>query len=102
MRGGVVAEVSRLELAGWKPARTQDGTRLIADVVTGKLDVREVAAGLPDEADDELGDGGWVGVRRGVGRGSGRHDRKRPVGNRPVRRRGARLGPRHHDRKRPV
>ena len=24
-------------------------TRLVADVVTGKLDVREVAAGLPDE-----------------------------------------------------
>jgi type I restriction enzyme S subunit len=29
-------------------------TRLIADVVTGKLDVREAAARLPDEA-DELG-----------------------------------------------
>ena len=27
--------------------------RLIADVVTGKLDVREVAAQLPDEADDQ-------------------------------------------------
>lgn len=27
-------------------------TRLIADVVTGKLDVREAAAALPDEADD--------------------------------------------------
>ena len=27
-------------------------TRLIADVVTGKLDVREVAASLPDESDD--------------------------------------------------
>src|ERR1039458_4184271 len=27
-------------------------TRLIADVVTGKLDVREAAAGLPDEADE--------------------------------------------------
>ena len=26
-------------------------TRLIADVVTGKLDVREAAAHLPDEAD---------------------------------------------------
>ena len=26
-------------------------TRLIADVVTGRLDVREAAAGLPDEAD---------------------------------------------------
>jgi type I restriction enzyme S subunit len=30
-------------------------TSLIADVVTGKLDVREAAAGLPEEAmDDEL------------------------------------------------
>ena len=29
------------------------GTRLIADVVTGKLDVREAAAQLPDELDDE-------------------------------------------------
>ena len=28
-------------------------TRLIADVVTGKLDVREAAAQLPDERDDE-------------------------------------------------
>ena len=28
-------------------------TRLIADVVTGKLDVREAAAGLPDEAAPE-------------------------------------------------
>ena len=28
-------------------------TRLIADVVTGKLDVREAAAQLPDEADDQ-------------------------------------------------
>ena len=28
-------------------------TKLIADVVTGKLDVREVAAQLPDEADDQ-------------------------------------------------
>ncbi|MGQ4807847.1 hypothetical protein NKDENANG_01209 [Candidatus Entotheonellaceae bacterium PAL068K] len=27
-------------------------TRLIADVVTGKLDVREAAAGLPDESDE--------------------------------------------------
>jgi type I restriction enzyme, S subunit len=27
-------------------------TRLIADVVTGKLDVREAAAQLPDEADE--------------------------------------------------
>ena len=28
-------------------------TRLIADVVAGKLDVREAAAQLPDEADDQ-------------------------------------------------
>ena len=28
-------------------------TRLIADVVTGKLDVREAAANLPDEADHQ-------------------------------------------------
>ena len=28
-------------------------TRLIADVVTGKLDVREAAARLPDEPDDQ-------------------------------------------------
>ena len=28
-------------------------TRLIADVVTGKVDVREAAAQLPDESDDE-------------------------------------------------
>jgi type I restriction enzyme S subunit len=27
-------------------------TRLIADVVTGKLDVREAAAGLPDEPEE--------------------------------------------------
>ena len=28
-------------------------TRLIADVVTGKLDVREAAAQLPDESDED-------------------------------------------------
>jgi len=34
-------------------------TRLIADVVTGKLDVREAAVRLPDKADEpELVDGG--------------------------------------------
>ena len=37
-------------------------TRLIADVVTGKLDVREAAAGLGDEGEDELGDGDGDGV----------------------------------------
>lgn len=37
-------------------------TRLIADVVTGKLDVREVAAGLPEptESIDELRDSDYV------------------------------------------
>ena len=58
--------------------RREYRTRLIADVVTGKLDVREAAAGLADEGDGDLGDGEGLGVRRGVGRGSGRHDRKRP------------------------
>jgi type I restriction enzyme S subunit len=29
-------------------------TRLIADVVTGKLDVREVAAGLPEEVEPSI------------------------------------------------
>jgi type I restriction enzyme S subunit len=29
-----------------------DATRLIADVVTGKLDVRAAAAALPDEVED--------------------------------------------------
>lgn len=29
-------------------------TRLISDVVTGKLDVRDIAAGLPDEIEEEL------------------------------------------------
>ncbi len=35
-------------------------TRLIADVVTGKLDVRDAAAQLPDEAEDDvpIGEGG--------------------------------------------
>jgi type I restriction enzyme S subunit len=31
-------------------------TRLIADVVTGKLDVRAAAANLPDEADEPEGE----------------------------------------------
>lgn len=35
---------------------TEYRTRLIADVVTGKLDVREAAAALPDEPDEELGE----------------------------------------------
>ncbi len=33
-------------------------TRLVADVVTGKLDVREVSAGLPEEAPPDALDGG--------------------------------------------
>ena len=38
---------------------TEYRTRLVADVVTGKLDVREAAAYLPDEADDHepIGEG---------------------------------------------
>ncbi len=32
-------------------------TRLVADVVTGKLDVREAAARLPDEAPPDIGRG---------------------------------------------
>ena len=36
-------------------------TRLIADVVTGKLDVREAAAGLADEGDDDLRDADGLG-----------------------------------------
>lgn len=42
------AEHGRLEISLLRGYRT----RLIADVVTGKLDVREVAATLPDEADE--------------------------------------------------
>ncbi len=45
-------------------------TRLIADVVTGKLDVREAAAQLPDEAEDDvpLGESGLHenGLSRGI------------------------------------
>ena len=38
---------------GWSTsrARSTDRTRLITDVITGKVDVREAAAGLPDEVD---------------------------------------------------
>ncbi len=46
-------------------------TRLIADVVTGKLDVRAAATGLPDEEDDELrcADGGpETSLDRGAGK----------------------------------
>ena len=53
----------REEEAGWKPGptkegdSTREGARVIADVVTGKVDVREAAAGLGDEGEDALGDG---------------------------------------------
>ena len=41
-------------------------TRLIADVVTGKLDVREAAAGLPEEPDEADAAGGHrMGAERG-------------------------------------
>jgi len=51
---GLSAATSRLEreVALLREYRT----RLIADVVTGKLDVREAAAGLPDETRDEAAD----------------------------------------------
>ncbi len=57
----IVREVGkRVENLNLAIARTRDeidlvreyGTRLIADVVTGKLDVREAAANLPDEAEE--------------------------------------------------
>jgi type I restriction enzyme S subunit len=41
-------ETARREIALLREYRT----RLIADVVTGKLDVREAAGRLPDEADE--------------------------------------------------
>ena len=47
----IVAAIAR---AGRQMELVQEyRTRLIADVVTGKLDVREAAAQLPDEADEE-------------------------------------------------
>ena len=43
-------------------------TRLIADVVTGKLDVREAAAALPEEPDDpDAVKGDWAGTEGGDG-----------------------------------
>lgn len=53
-----IAASTRTLGAAIKHARRELGllqeyrTRLIADVVTGKLDVREVAARLPDETED--------------------------------------------------
>ncbi len=47
-RVGVAARVTREEISLLREYRT----RLIADVVTGKLDVREAAARLPAEADE--------------------------------------------------
>ena len=54
-----IAGMLRLESHVWQQARLSEQllheyrTRLIGDVVTGKLDVRDVAAQLPDEADDQ-------------------------------------------------
>ena len=42
-------------------------TRLIADVVTGKLDVREAAARLPDEEDEREDERPEEGEMDGVG-----------------------------------
>ena len=50
LTAGIVRDRRQIELL------EEYRTRLIADVVTGKLDVREAAAGLPDEADDDLRD----------------------------------------------
>ena len=44
-------------------------TRLIADVVTGKLDVREAAAGLAEDGDDDLGGADGLGSGKAVGAG---------------------------------
>ena len=44
----LAAETARREITLLREYRT----RLIADVVTGKLDVREAAAQLPDEAEE--------------------------------------------------
>ena len=58
---GLIAAISRLERE--IELLREYRTRLVADVVTGKLDVREAAARLPDEApldtvedDADLGD----------------------------------------------
>jgi type I restriction enzyme S subunit len=55
---GITAAISRLERE--IELLREYRTRLVADVVTGKLDVREVSARLPDEppidiAEDEAG-----------------------------------------------
>ena len=57
MIASAIAQTSELTVAIARARRQIDlvqeyHTRLIADVVTGKLDVREAAAQLPDEADD--------------------------------------------------
>ena len=41
-------ERARLQAEQWKNLLTEYRTRLIADVVTGKCDVREAAAALPE------------------------------------------------------
>jgi type I restriction enzyme S subunit len=50
MTAGVAATLSRTERE--VDLLREFRTRLIADVVTGKLDVREAAARLPDEAEE--------------------------------------------------
>jgi type I restriction enzyme S subunit len=49
---GLIAAISRLDRE-IDPLR-EYRNRLVADVVTGKLDVREAAARLPDEAPPDL------------------------------------------------
>ena len=46
------AAIARARYARLNSSRST-ASRLIADVVTGKLDVREAAAQLPDETDEE-------------------------------------------------
>ena len=45
----------RQETENWSKLLNEYRTRLIADVVTGKLDVREATAKLPDEAEGSGG-----------------------------------------------
>ena len=58
-------------------------TRLVADVVAGKLDVREAAAHLPDEDDEEE----WHGQEEQVNgeEGLGRQVRGRLLAGQPFR-----------------
>jgi len=47
-RNKIIRDQISTEVSLWKEYRT----RLIADVVTGKLDVREVVAQMPDEVEE--------------------------------------------------